>query len=483
MLTLLLSLAALQDPRYETMILETGKRADATVASDMNGDGRLDLIVQSGRDLHLYVYGSGGGFTARPQHTVRLGGTAFLWTLGSLDGKPHPVILTAGARGVQGIPFDGTGFGPPVDLVVHPSLFESRPSRDRPPAAVNFAPDLDGDGKSDVLLFQKGSVFLLKQLAGGAFKCIQKLPLPVEISVGVRDIRRPWELTESASIPALAFGDTNGDGRMDLSYYRNESIGIFEQKAAGGFAVVGEKDLTTKKRKRRNRYFQQFELPPWVGDFNRDGLLDLAVVYASKGRVQIYYGRPGRTDFTQPDDIMRSADSWSAGIYTEDLDGDGRQELILGVVRKFGIAEGIDVFLSGKVDIELHFYPMQASGRFVKDPVQELKFSIPYALQVTRQNATIDLTFRPNFKGDFNGDGRKDLLAAGDARSLRIFPGVPGRMIAAEPWGTIRMNPPEGTLNTLPFVADFNGDGVSDLVLKHVLPGGKTHALELKLSR
>jgi hypothetical protein len=35
---------------------------------------------------------------------------------------------------------------------------------------------------------------------------------------------------------------------------------------------------------------------------------------------------------------------------------------------------------------------------------------------------------------------------------------------------------------TEPFVADFNGDGVSDLVLKHVLSPEK-QVLELKLSK
>jgi hypothetical protein len=135
------------------------------------------------------------------------------------------------------------------------------------------------------------------------------------------------------------------------------------------------------------------------------------------------------------------------------------------------------------VDLELHIYPMQAGGRYTQDPVQELKFSIPYALQVTRASATLDLTFRPNFKGDFNGDGLRDMLIAGDERTLRIHPGSREHGISEKPSGSIPMSPPEGTILTEPFVADFNRDGISDLILKHVYGDPMRHVLEMKLSR
>ena len=216
---------------------------------------------------------------------------------------------------------------------------------------------------------------------------------------------------------------------------------------------------------------------------NNDGLLDLAVIYPSKGRVQIYYGREGRKDFSQPDTLLNVSDGWTTGIHNEDLNGDGKLELVMIVIRKFGIAEGINAFLSGKVDVELHLYPMQESGEYAKDPVQELRFTIPYALQVTQESATIDLVFRPNFQGDYNGDGLKDLIIAGDPTTLWIYPGVPDRLIARKPSGTIKMSAPKGATHTIPFVADFNGDSVSDLVLTHVLPGKKGSVVELKLSK
>ncbi len=471
-------LLACQDPAYDTVALEAGARVDKVVSEDLNGDGRPDLVVQSGVDLHLFLFEN--GFAPRPRQTLRLDPEVFLWTFGKLDGSKLPALFTQGSRGVQVRAFDGRAFGPAAEAMVHPTLFEGTCSEAGAPLHTGFAPDLDGDGRSEALLFRKEETFVMKQEAGGRFRCIQKLALPIESSFAV-----PWaanqKLVETASVPLLALGDMDGDGRTDIGYYREETIGVFKQEAGGTFTPPDSMSLAEERRRRRAR-FLQFEVPPWVSDFNGDGLLDLAVVYPSKGRVHVYYGRAGRRDFTQPDDLMRVADGWSTGVHMEDLQGRKKLDLVMGVVRKFGIAEGLSVFMSGKVNLELHVYPMQENGRFAGAPVQELKFSIPFSFHVTRESMNLDLVFRPNFKGDYNRDGLRDMLVATDEKTLAIYYGTRGRAISDQPGGTIRMSPPEGVSMTDPFVADFNGDGVTDLVLKHVV-GPQKHALELKLSK
>jgi|SRR5882672_5202402 len=481
MLAVLAAVLLLQDPTYDTILLETGPSTDHIEAKDLNGDGRLDLVIQNGRDLQVFLQAN-GTYTAKPQQVLRLDASVFLWTFASLDGQKFPTIFTAGSRAVQAIPFDGTAFGPARDLVVHPSMFEGVVTDGHAPLYTEFAPDLDRDGRSEVLLFQDDEIFVMKQLAGGEFRCLQKLPVPTSVATTV-----PWaphqKLMQTIGVPLLSFGDTDGNGRLDIAYYKEESIGVFKQQADGGFLAADSKDLTADKKKpRKTRYFQ-FDVPPKVADFNGDGLLDVALIYPSKGRVHVYYGRAGRTDWKEPDQVMLVADGWSTGIHLEDLSGRGKLDLIMGVVRKLGISEGLQVFLSGKVDLELHIYPMGADGRFTKDPVQELKFPIPFSFHVTRESASLDLVFRPNFRGDFNKDGLRDMLVRVDERTLKIYPGVKDRAIADAPTGTVAMNPPEGVSTTEPFVMDLNGDGVSDLILKHVLINPPRHVLELKLSR
>ncbi|HYE99212.1 MAG TPA: VCBS repeat-containing protein [Planctomycetota bacterium] len=470
---------ALQAPTFETRTLEAGPRAEAVVARDLDADGHVDLLVQSGRDLQVFR-SRGGSLPAKPDQVLRLDPAAFLWTLGRLPGEARPTLLTQGTRGIQAHRGEGPGFGPGRDLVVHPTLFEGPPSDAKPPLRQEFAPDLDRDGLSDILLYRRDAIYIMKVQADGTAACLQKLPIPVDVTTIV-----PWQphlsIAERSAVPVLAVGDMTGDGRIDLGVYREDAVGIFRQGEDGLFTGGDDHAFNSDRRKRRGPRYFQFDLPPWIADFNHDGLLDLALIFPSKGRVQVYYGRAGRADYSQPDDIMRVADGWSTGVYIDDLDGDGRLDLIMGVVRKFGITEGIQVFLSGRVDMELHIYPCGADGRFARDPVQELKFSIPFSFQVSRESATLDLVFRPNFQGDFDGDGRRDMLVLADARTLQIYRGVKDQLVGKEPTGAITIDPPDGTLLTEPFVADLNGDGVSDLLLKHKLP--ERHVLELKLSR
>lgn len=479
-LAFLLALAA-GDPVFETSRLEAGTRVDKMLARDLTGDGYPDLLVQSGRDLYVFRFEKGRGFAPSPA-PLRFDGTVFLWTLGALDGHPAPVLLTAGSRGVQGHPFEGGAFrARGIDLVVHPSALEGNASEGTAPAYVDFAPDLDRDGRSDVVLFGTEETLVMRQFAETDFRCLQKLPLAIDVTTALNWAANQ-KVREVTTIPSLSFADADGDGRADLTYYREESIGVFRQRADGRFAPLETHDLVQDKQKRRSRRFFQYDLPPRMGDFNKDGVLDVAVIYPSKGRVHVHYGRAGRAAPSEPH-VLKIADGWTTGIYLEDLDADGKSDLIMGVVRKLGISDGIKVFVSGKVNLELMIFPMEAAGRFADSPVRQLIFEIPFTFEMTRESGTLDVTFRPSFRGDFNKDGLRDLLVAADARTLSIYPGVAGRGIDDRPAGKIVMNPPEGVATTEPFVEDFNRDGVSDLVLKHLLIEQGKHVLEVKLSR
>lgn len=471
--------ALLQDPAFDTIKIDAGPRVDRILTPDVNGDGFPDLLLQCGRDLRLHLYEK--GFAKGPSQTLRLQAPVFLWTLASLDGK-RPALLTAGSRAIQAHAFDGRTFAAAgTDLVVHPSLFEGEAAEEPPPLQVDFAPDLDGDGRAELLLFQKDGMIVMRRHAEGDFRGAQKLPLPVDVATAMQwnPVRKVTEIT---SIPILAFGDVDGNQKTDIGYYRDETVGFYRQGADGRFTDGERRDLTTGKRKRRE-LFLKFEIPPRVGDFNDDGFMDLVLIYPSKGRTHVFYGRAGRTDFTEPDEVLKIADGWSTGVYLEDLDGDGKQDLIMGVIRKLGVTDGLQVLLSGRVDLELHFYPMKGDGRFAKDPVQELKFTIPFAFHVTRESAALDLTFRPQFKGDFNKDRRRDLLVPGDEGTLRIHWGVADRMISDLPGASILLQPPAGTVLTESVVADFNGDGASDLVLKHKVGDPPRVELEIRISK
>lgn len=468
----------LQDPAFDTARIDPGAPVDQVEARDVDGDGRKDLLLQSGKDIRLYRQREKGAFPAQPDQTVRLSADTFLWTIARVGSVS---LLTATSRGLQRLPFRDGRFGAAEDLAIHPNLFEGQSSERKPPLFSAFAPDVDGDGRDDAFLFQRDEVWLLRQFDGAEFRLQQKLPVPVEVATMI--LPGPHQkIREIASIPKIALADFDGDGRVDLAYYRDEAFGVFRRREDGTFDEGGWYDLSQKRHRSRHRYLK-FEVPPEVADFNGDGAADLAMAVPSKGRVLIFHMRAGRTDFRAPDHVVKIDDGWTAAIHAVDMNRDGRPDLVMAGVRKLDILGGIQAFLSKTVDLELHFYLARPGGTLPAQPDQILTFTIPFTFHATRENASMDLVFRPNLHGDYDGDGLHDVLVWQDAKTLAVYRGDAGSAVARRPSFRLAIDAPQSTAWTEPIVEDLNGDGRSDLILKYVLLGGERHVLELKLSR
>ncbi len=475
-----------QDPAYTSVVLEIGDRADAIVAEDVNGDGRTDLIVQSGLDLRFFLSRGNEGLQAAPDITLRLMANTFLWTLAKLCDDTGPSILTATSRGIHRYRRVNADFLPmPEDLVVHPSIFDGTLAPGRSPVNLAFMPDLNSDGLRDAVLFARGEALVMRQHRDGAgrpeFRLAQKLPIPIDS--GLTMFFGPHQqVRELTSVPVIAFGDLNGDALPDVSYYQDDAIGMYFQTKEGRFTTENPVALG-EKRKRRSSYLK-FEVPPQIVDLNGDSLLDVVVVYASKGRTQVYMNRGGHLDFSNPDAVLKIAEGWSTGAYAKDLDRDGKMEIVMGVVRKFGLMGGIDVFVSKKINLELHVFRYDTTtNTYPAEPVQQLKFSVPYTFQATRESANIDLTFRPTFDADIDGDGKMDLLVEKGMAALAVYYGDKEKGFGDTAGATIALNPPSDCASMTSFVADLNGDKRSDLVLKYLRLEAKRHVVEVKLSK
>jgi hypothetical protein len=464
--------------------LRIGDRADAAAAEDLNGDGFPDLVVQSGLDLRVFHFRRDEGFRPDADAVLRLDPRTFLWCFARFGDAKTRCIATTTSRGIHRyVAADGAFLKLPEDLVIHPSLFEGACGEGKAPAHVRFMQDLDGDGLDDALLFTSDEILYLPQRTSGgrpSFRLKQRIDIPIE-SVLFLGWAPHMKVIETVQVPLLAFADLNGDKRTDIGYYRDEAIGMFTQKEDGSFDSADPRDLATKKRKPRNTYLK-FEAPPRIGDLNADGLADIAITYPSKGRVQVYFNRAGRTDFTTPDDTLE-IDGWSTGIYAVDLDGDGKVEIVMGVVRKFGIMGGIDLFTTKKVKLELLVFKLRENGRYTNDPVQSLEFSIPYTLQASRESVQLDLVFRPNFEADLDGDGRRDLLVEKDGRAFSVYPGVADKFIADKPDREVGLDVPANVAFMRASAWDFNGDRKSDLVVRYRVVDQKKDEVEVILSK
>jgi hypothetical protein len=275
----------------------------------------------------------------------------------------------------------------------------------------------------------------------------------------------------------IVAGDFNGDGILDLavSNFYVGSVTVLLGNGDGTFTA----SLSSPQVPGANGMV--------AADFNGDGILDLAVGDSSN-TVTILLGNGDGTFTAAP---SSPAAPGSRAIVTGDFNGDGIPDL--AVVTGNGELE----ILLGKGDgsFTLHAsYPISqyssiAVGDFNGDGILDLAFPVdnyPEPELVTVMLGNGDGTFTASKTsaavgqgpsgiavGDFNGDGKADLAIAN---------GGEGETQGSV---TVMQGKGDGTFTALPVslylsvatsiaAADFNGDGVSDLAVPCFVCQGAT---------
>ncbi len=342
------------------------------------------------------------------------------------DGKPDLIFadgLQESISILRNISAVGTltpnSFAPRVDI---PGAF----SNTADPLWVQAA-DIDGDGKLDIIVGDRGSgtVLIYRNISTPGSLTAASFAPPVSFSVG-------------ADPRGFHIADLDGDGRPDIVV---AGLGANVVTILQNVGTPGNLNAGT---------FARYDLPTGlqpvdiaIADFNGDGRPDLAVLLNGGSQVQVFRNvsvpGSGASGWFVPDVSMPTPTSGN-GITAADLDGDGKPDL--AVATSIGMA----VSVYRNTSTTANFPGCSFDPRV--------------------DNGTIGWSHNVEV-ADLNGDQKPDLIADGElANFMRVFqnqctPGTPFNSGSFFPqvdfatgynaWGVA--------------VGDLDGDGRPDIVL------------------
>jgi hypothetical protein len=424
------------------------------VTADFNGDGKLDLAVADYTycvPSSVYILLGNGDGTFKPAVAYSVDKTPVSITVADFNGDGVPDLAAVNSCSSDISVLIGRGDG----------TFRKAVNYSAPFAASVTSGDFNGDGKIDLAWAGgDGTVGILTGQGDGTFQAGDNL------SLGQRLIPT-----------AIAAGDFNRDGRLDLAvatiYGGAYNFGTAE-------VLLGNGDGTFQPPVSYDSPQDSTALT--IGDFNQDGIPDLALATLNMNGVNILLGN-GDGSFRYGSQFTSGDGSMS--VAAGDFNNDGALDLVVannGIGTTFNgnlspgnlslfLGNGDGTFRSGLNSIAGYRPTAVAAADFNGDGKADLA--------VGNYNGALDIllgkgdgTFAPllGFKGgasltsvatgDFNRDGKTDLVAADMVtNTVNVFLGNGDGTFQAPLIYQAGLTPRSVV------VADFNGDGKLDLAV------------------
>jgi len=381
-----------------------------SITASQAGNASYTAASSATRNFTVSVAKASNSFTAATGSPFTVGAGPTSVAIGDFNGDGIPDLATANSSSSSLTVLLGNGSGGFTPAAGSPFAVGANPF-------LVVVGDFNGDGIPDVATANQNSnnVTVLLGNRSGGFTEATGSPF----AVGARP-------------ESVAVGDFNGDGIQDLAVasYSGGNVTVLLGDGAGGFTPAPGSPITLG-------FFGAWSVA--VGDFNGDGIQDLAVANYSDGYVAVLLGN-GSGGFTPAAGSPFIVGSGPYSVVVGDFNGDGIQDLATAN------------WAAGNVTVLLG----NGSGKFSAAP------GSPFAVGAYPESLVV---------GDFNGDGVQDLAVANSSNNnVTVLLGNGSGSFTAETGSPFTVGSSPQSL----VVGDFNRDGIQDLAVANTNGGNVT---------
>ncbi|CAF4008605.1 unnamed protein product, partial [Rotaria sordida] len=334
------------------------------VVSDVNMDGRLDVIVANVGTKNIGIFLGYGNGSFADVMTLSTGTNSQPWSVAvadfTNDGQMDIVVTIIGTHNI-GI-FYGYGNGSYAEMVSY------RTDDNYFPEVVRIG-DFNNDNQADIAVVypDASNIGILLGYGNGSFAKHANYSIPYST-------RPMW----------VALGDLNNDNKLDMVTANRDdnSMSIFVGYGNGSFDNPSTYPAGSGSR----------PLYVDIGDFNQDSILDIAIVNYGTNQISLQFGL-GDATFLPGDLYSTGSGSQPNTLAVGDFNRDGRLDI---VVANPG-SDTIDVAIANAGTNTILLLYGKGDGTFGDEELYPLGYNYrPYSVAVT----------------DLNHDGFMDIIIA-----------------------------------------------------------------------